>query len=303
MSPEQVLKARDYALAELADMLVGKIGFSFIVAAALASTSSAINATLYGTARISYMVAKYGELPKVMEKRLWSRAYEGLIIISLLSLMLALLAPLETISVAGSGAFLIIFTGINYAAYKLRVKIGSNSAITIAGVLLTLFSLATLVYRVTTTSPSALTVFIMLIAGSILLEYIYRKYTGRGMPKYVDKRLEAHERLIDTWHMWLPKLAGEIRKIVKEAEIYLVGSIARGERHKANDVDILIVTPKELTVEEKELISNTIVSHVRPPLPHTVDVHYATREEREKALRKSRKYRKIVCIQTRKNIF
>ncbi len=58
----EIIKARDYALAIVAKPSLGNIGSILVTAAALASASSAINATLYGTARASYMVAKYGQL-------------------------------------------------------------------------------------------------------------------------------------------------------------------------------------------------------------------------------------------------
>jgi amino acid transporter len=63
LSLEEVREARDYALAVLVEPSLGRAGVGLVVAAALASTGSAINATLYGTARMSYLVAKYGEAP------------------------------------------------------------------------------------------------------------------------------------------------------------------------------------------------------------------------------------------------
>ena len=71
LDPATVSRARDYALAIVVEPVLGKAGFVLIVAAAMASTSSAINATLYGTARISYMIARYGRPPKVLGKRVW----------------------------------------------------------------------------------------------------------------------------------------------------------------------------------------------------------------------------------------
>jgi amino acid transporter len=51
----QVVSSRDYALAEAAKPSLGEFGFSLIAVAALLSTSSAINATLYGAARLSFI--------------------------------------------------------------------------------------------------------------------------------------------------------------------------------------------------------------------------------------------------------
>jgi amino acid transporter len=55
--------AEDSALAEAARPFLGQFGFTLIAIAALLSTSSAVNATLFGAANVSYQVAKDGELP------------------------------------------------------------------------------------------------------------------------------------------------------------------------------------------------------------------------------------------------
>ncbi len=43
--------------------LLSDIGFTIVTIAALLSTFSAINATIYGNARLGYFLAKEGELP------------------------------------------------------------------------------------------------------------------------------------------------------------------------------------------------------------------------------------------------
>jgi len=106
LTPEEVAKYRDYALAVAAEPSLGELGFLLVTAGALASTSSAINATLYGTARISYIVARYGQLPPRIGRRVWGHAPEGLLVIAALSLLLVETASLEAISTAGSGGFL-----------------------------------------------------------------------------------------------------------------------------------------------------------------------------------------------------
>jgi amino acid transporter len=54
--------AEDSALAEAAKPFLGQFGFTLIAIAALLSTSSAVNPTLFGAANVSYQVAKDGEL-------------------------------------------------------------------------------------------------------------------------------------------------------------------------------------------------------------------------------------------------
>ena len=63
LSNAQIEQAKDYALAEAAKPFLGEFGFRLIAIAALFSTASAINATLFGSANVCYMIARDGELP------------------------------------------------------------------------------------------------------------------------------------------------------------------------------------------------------------------------------------------------
>jgi amino acid transporter len=104
-----LIKAKEYALAEASKPFLGDFGFTLVALGALFSTSSAINATLYGGANISYVLAKKGELPKIFERKIWFREPEGLYITAFLSLIFSLTFNLEGISSLISFVFLIIY--------------------------------------------------------------------------------------------------------------------------------------------------------------------------------------------------
>ena len=72
--------ARDYALAEAAKPFLGEFGFRLIAIAALFSTASAINATLFGSANVCYMIARDGELPAGLSRTEWKQATGGLLL-------------------------------------------------------------------------------------------------------------------------------------------------------------------------------------------------------------------------------
>jgi len=60
LTTSQIEGAQDYALAEAARPFLGEFGFRLVAIAALFSTASAINATLFGSANVCYMIAKVG---------------------------------------------------------------------------------------------------------------------------------------------------------------------------------------------------------------------------------------------------
>jgi amino acid transporter len=65
----QILAAKDFPLAEAAKPFLGEVGFHLIGSAALLSTSSAINATVFGAANASYQIARDGQLPATFTLR------------------------------------------------------------------------------------------------------------------------------------------------------------------------------------------------------------------------------------------
>ncbi len=178
---DKIIASKDYALAEAAKPFLGMIGFSLIAVAALLSTASAINATLYGTARISYIIAKEGELPAQLDHMIWRRPIEGLLITMGLTLLIANFVDLTNISVIGSSGFLIIFAVVNFANARLAVSTGSKKWISVAGGMLCLLALVVLITQRAITSPNDLWILFAMLGLAFIIEIIYRKYTGRSI--------------------------------------------------------------------------------------------------------------------------
>lgn len=126
LSPEDIFKYKEYALAVAAEPFLGKMGFILIGLGALLSTASAINATMFGTARLGSIMAKEHALPCVFAHR--SRAtsvpWVSLVVLAAVTLAFVNLADLTVISSFASATFLLIFASINLAAFRLREKTG-----------------------------------------------------------------------------------------------------------------------------------------------------------------------------------
>jgi amino acid transporter len=184
---KQITAAQDYALAAAAKPFLGSFGYILITIAALLSTASAINATLYGASRVSYIIAKEGELPEILEKKVWQQPVEGLFITSGLTLLVANFFDLTSLSTMGSAGFLLIFAAVNYANYKLSKKIHSRMPIALAGMLVCLAALGTLIWQRSTVAPGQIWVLIIMVVLSFGVEVVYRKVTGRVIKPYFNK--------------------------------------------------------------------------------------------------------------------
>jgi amino acid transporter len=122
--PEQILQAKEIVLAVGArtlfvDPLIQRGAFVLVAIAALFSTTSAINATLFGTARLAHKVASEGALPQVFSFRnrkdvpTWS-----LVGIAGLTAVFTALGTLEEITSFASIAFALVFGTVNYICLR-----------------------------------------------------------------------------------------------------------------------------------------------------------------------------------------
>lgn len=176
-----IVNARDYALAEAARPFLGGAGFVLIAAAAMLSTGSAINATLYGAARLSYVIAKDGELPEALERKVWGEPIEGLLITAGVTLLIANLVDLSNLSTMGSAGFLLIFAVVNAANAVLARETGSRIWVSLLGVMLCLGALGSLVWQTARKAPNHVWVLVTMVVVAFVTEFFYRRTSGRTL--------------------------------------------------------------------------------------------------------------------------
>ncbi|MFK5882290.1 MAG: APC family permease [Sulfurospirillum sp.] len=187
---KEIIKAQDYALAEAAKPVFGKIGFTIMAVAALISTSSSINANLYATTNITYQMAKDGDLPKVYERSI-CHSSEGLIVSAVLLIVMILFFKLNEIATIGSIYILFIHVFV-HTGHLFRVdKTGANRAVLLFSIITLI---ATIVLAFIYTSKHVENIGYYIIGGFILsyaLEMILRLATKRVVQKQI--RENNHE--------------------------------------------------------------------------------------------------------------
>lgn len=167
LTSEQIAKASDFALAEAAKPSLGNWGFNLVATSAILATFSAINATLYGSARLAYTLAEENELPDFLEKKVWNQPIIGLILTTIFALILANSVDLSSISTMGSAGFLILFAAVNAANFAKAPEIGSNRAIAGLGFLGCGFALFSLIWHSLHNEPGQL----LFLGGMIALAF------------------------------------------------------------------------------------------------------------------------------------
>jgi amino acid transporter len=178
----KIVDAKDYALAEAARPFLGQTGFLLIAVAAMLSTASAINATIYGAARLSYIIAKDGELPQALERKAWGKPIEGLLITAGMTMLIANLADLSSLSTMGSAGFLLIFAAVNGANVVLADETQSRRWLSLIGVGLCLCALASLLWQTARSSPRQLWILLVMAGAAFTIEIAFRLTTRRTIP-------------------------------------------------------------------------------------------------------------------------
>jgi len=181
LSFAQVAGDSDTALSVAARHMMGRIGFIAIAVAALMATSSAINATFFGTGRLAYIIAKAGELPTELERSFRGQHFEGTLITAALALIIANFVPLEAIATMGSAGFLLLFMAVNVANLRLARETGSHAWLSGLAALSTAIALVVLCIEVDENPATRHHLWILagMIAVSFAIELVYRGLTGR----------------------------------------------------------------------------------------------------------------------------
>jgi len=175
------------ALAVAAKPSMGQIGYTLVCIAAVLSTASAVNATLFGCANVSYQISKNGGLPGEFTRQLWGKDVEGLFITSAIGIIFVLIFPLSAVASMGSAGFLIVYVAINFGHLKIRKQTGGNPILLWIGIILCAVLFVILFKYMIEDSPSSAIAMVVTFALSFVIEVVYRKRTGRNFGKLLSE--------------------------------------------------------------------------------------------------------------------
>ena len=123
-------------LAFVAEPVLGKIGRTVVLVAAVFSTASAINATIFATARLALRVGTDGQLPELITRR--KRGGVPVVFVvaaTLLAVVIQYLGRLHEITSFSSFVFLLVFAVVNGAAVAHREFSGWGLLLPVFGAL------------------------------------------------------------------------------------------------------------------------------------------------------------------------
>ncbi len=175
--PGEINRYKEYALAVAAKPFLGHAGFSLIGLGALLSTASAINATLFSTARLGFVMAQEKAVPKLFshKERTKDIPFVSLIVITAVAIVFVNTTDLTIISSFASATFLLVFASINLAAFRLRRRIGIHPVPPLLALALCLASLLVLVTYLYRTAGHGLGWILSAYGVILLAEFVFSK--------------------------------------------------------------------------------------------------------------------------------
>lgn len=120
---ETLIEQKEVALSVAGQKAMGIVGLVVVTIAAAFSTGSAINATLFSTARLMESVAEKKDLPNLFVKENKENIpYYALLTVAGLATILAIIGSLASLVDAASIIFLFTFGTVNFIAFQQKVK-------------------------------------------------------------------------------------------------------------------------------------------------------------------------------------
>lgn len=183
LTPAEISAAEEYALAQVAQPVMGSAGVVLVDLAALLATSSAINSTLFGASRMMAKMGEEGVMPRPLAQRSLHRVpWAGVLVMTLLGLMFATLSGLEVIAAFSSMTFLLVSMGVSVANLRLRKVTNSRLLPIILGLALMAITVVLLVVYLWQAQRDILAVIVILYVMVVLAQQLYQRLSGKARP-------------------------------------------------------------------------------------------------------------------------
>lgn len=176
LSVETLKFAQEYALAVVAKPVMGHLGVVLVDLAALLATSSAINATLFGSARMASEMATDSLAPKAFSFRNRHKvpAY-GVLVITALAGFLTALGGLELIASFSSMTFLLVSIAVTVANLRLREKTNSSMLPIALGLVLMASTVVLLVIFLARDNTTALITTAIIYVAAAIAHFVFAR--------------------------------------------------------------------------------------------------------------------------------
>jgi len=176
LSLDQIVSAKEYALAAAAEPVLGNTGRVLVGIAALLATSSAINGTVFGASRMMSEMATEKKMPKSFSLRSRTEVpWIAIVVLTIFAISFSILNGLEAIAAFSSLTFLLVSIGVSVANLKLIKTTKSNLWLVLLGIVLMTATVLTLLYYLYVNSTDTLILIALIYVAVICMELLFSK--------------------------------------------------------------------------------------------------------------------------------
>jgi amino acid transporter len=172
VSAAQLAQHSDTAVAEAARPVLGQAGYAIVSVAALLATASGVNAWIFSAMKISAVLAKAGQLPRMFGKALWRKGTRGLFILVVGVLLILNVFNLDALAHIASAVFLISYLAVQVAHWKLIKQTRGSHLIVATGFLAMTAVFVYFVWTTALTQPWSVALIAVFIACSAVIELL-----------------------------------------------------------------------------------------------------------------------------------
>lgn len=176
LTQREIIEAEEYALAAVAQPILGNAGRILVSLAALLATSSAINSTLFGASRMMAEMATEEKMPLAFSFRNRTKVpWIATIALTFIALLFTLFNGLEMIASFSSMTFLLVSVGVSAANLRLRSVTKSKTWLILLGILLMGATVCTLVAYLWLTQKTILLSIGLIYIVILIVELLFSK--------------------------------------------------------------------------------------------------------------------------------
>jgi len=176
LTPQEIVAAKEYALAAAAGPSLGNAGQVLVGIAALLATSSAINGTVFGASRMMAEMAKDKKMPEAFSLRSRTNVpWAAIMIITGLAVIFTMSSGLESIAAFSSMTFLLVSTGVSIANLRLRKTTKSSIPLILIGMILMSATIVTLTVYLWETQRNILILIVTIYLVVMAVEFLFSK--------------------------------------------------------------------------------------------------------------------------------
>jgi len=178
VEPEELTSSGATLLAVAARSHFGEVGYTVLLISAILSTVTCLNGGLFGVTSITFTLAENGQLPSrfMREVRASTR---GLTISAVLALIMVNFMTLTTVASLGSATSLLVYSLVNFGAWRLMADTGWHRGVILLSVVAFLLALVVWILYTLKTSPGSLSIFLCFLVVAFVSEGLLQRYHGR----------------------------------------------------------------------------------------------------------------------------